>query len=116
MEDATCAECVLPGPLLEQIINEKSDLKSPLIDVVSAELSNLPPTTVITAGIDPLRSDGEKLVTELRKVGVAVEHRNYDGATHEFFGMADAVAAARDAAMLAWVWRLRAALHAWPQA
>jgi acetyl esterase len=82
---------------IEQIINEKSDLKSPLIDVVSAELSNLPPTTVITAGIDPLRSEGEKLVAELRNVGVAVEHRNYDGATHEFFGMADAVAAARDA-------------------
>jgi len=82
---------------VEQIINEKSDLKSPMIDVVSAELSNLPPTTVITAGIDPLRSDGEKLVTELRKVGVAVEHRNYEGATHEFFGMADAVSAARDA-------------------
>lgn len=82
---------------MQNVINSESDLTSPLIDVVSAELSGLPPTVIVTAGIDPLRSDGEKLVQKLHAVGVAVEHRNYRGATHEFFGMAAVVEAARDA-------------------
>jgi acetyl esterase len=82
---------------VEQIINTKDDLKSPLIDVVSANLSDLPPTTLITAGIDPLRSDGEKLSEKLIDAGGVVEHRHYQGATHEFFGMTLVVAAAREA-------------------
>ncbi|SDR30735.1 Acetyl esterase/lipase [Paraburkholderia fungorum] len=82
---------------VHNVINSESDLTSPLIDVVSADLSGLPPTAIVTAGIDPLRSDGEKLAQKLRSAGVAVEHRNYRGATHEFFGMAAVVLAARDA-------------------
>ncbi|WP_144109445.1 alpha/beta hydrolase [Paraburkholderia sp. BCC1886] len=82
---------------INQVINDKGDLTSPLIDVVSADLTSLPPTVIITAGIDPLRSDGEKLAQKLREADVAVEHRNYQGATHEFFGMAAVVQAAREA-------------------
>lgn len=82
---------------VNQVINDKTDLTNPLIDVVSADLSGLPGTVVVTAGIDPLRSDGEKLADKLRSAGVAVEHRNYQGATHEFFGMAAVVDAAREA-------------------
>ncbi|WP_454873674.1 alpha/beta hydrolase [Paraburkholderia xenovorans] len=82
---------------LHNVINSESDLTSPLIDVVSADLSRLPPAVVVTAGIDPLRSDGEKLAQKLHSAGVPVEHRNYRGATHEFFGMAAVVQAARDA-------------------
>lgn len=82
---------------VQNVINDERDLSSLLIDVVSADLSNLPPTVVVTAGIDPLRSDGERLAEKLRAAGVAVEHREYHGATHEFFGMAPVVQAARDA-------------------
>ncbi|ABE34629.1 putative lipase [Paraburkholderia xenovorans LB400] len=82
---------------LHNVINSESDLTSSLIDVVSADLSRLPPAVVVTAGIDPLRSDGEKLAQKLHSAGVPVEHRNYRGATHEFFGMAAVVQAARDA-------------------
>lgn len=82
---------------VHNVINSESDLTSPLIDVVSADLSRLPPAVVVTAGIDPLRSDGEKLAQKLHSAGVPVEHRNYRGVTHEFFGMAAVVQAARDA-------------------
>jgi len=82
---------------VQNVINDEGDLSNRLIDVVSANLSRLPPTVVVTAGIDPLRSDGEKLAEKLHHAGVAVEHRNYRGATHEFFGMAAVVQAARDA-------------------
>jgi acetyl esterase/lipase len=82
---------------IHNVINSESDLTSPLIDVVSADLSRLPPAVIVTAGIDPLRSDGEKLAQKLHSAGVPVEHRNDRGATHEFFGMAAVVQAARDA-------------------
>ena len=82
---------------IQNVINDDSDLTSPLIDVASANLERLPPSAIVTAGIDPLRSDGETLAQKLRAAGVPVEHRNYRGATHEFFGMAAAVQAARDA-------------------
>jgi acetyl esterase len=82
---------------VQNVINDEGDLSNRLIDVVSANLSRLPPTVVVTAGIDPLRSEGEKLAEKLHHAGVAVEHRNYQGATHEFFGMAAVVQAARDA-------------------
>jgi acetyl esterase/lipase len=82
---------------IHNLINSEVDLTSPLIDVLSVDLSGLPPAAIVTAGIDPLRSEGEKLAQRLRGAGVAVEHRNYRGATHEFFGMAAVVQAARDA-------------------
>lgn len=82
---------------MQNLIDAESDLTSPLIDVASANLAGLPPTAIVTAGIDPLRSDGETLAMKLREAGVAVEHRNYHGATHDFFGLREVVQAARDA-------------------
>ncbi|MDQ3606137.1 MAG: alpha/beta hydrolase [Gemmatimonadota bacterium] len=56
-----------------------------LVDV--AELAGLPPTTIINAEIDPLRSEGEELAMRMRQAGVSVEQRTFMGVTHEFFGM-----------------------------
>jgi acetyl esterase len=53
----------------------------------AADLGGLPPATIITAEIDPLRSDGEAYAKRLEEAGVAVEYRAYAGVTHEFFGM-----------------------------
>ncbi|MGI4984959.1 MAG: alpha/beta hydrolase [Janthinobacterium lividum] len=74
--------------------DDRDDLRLRLIE---QDLSNLPPTFIVTAGIDPLRSDGEKLAENLESAGNAVQARNYPGVTHEFFGMAAVVQAARDA-------------------
>ncbi len=82
---------------VEHVVRSKDDLDDPHIDVVEADLSGLPPTALVTAGIDPLRSDGEKLAERLRDADVAVETRNFQGATHEFFGMAAVVLAAQEA-------------------
>lgn len=82
---------------VEHTINNKTDLKSPLLDLVSADLAGLPPTSIVTAGIDPLRSDGEKLADKLSDAKVILAIRNYQGATHEFFGMAAVVGAAQEA-------------------
>ena len=50
-------------------------------------LANLPSATVITADIDPLRSEGRAYAERLTDSGVSVDYGNYAGVTHEFFGM-----------------------------
>jgi acetyl esterase/lipase len=52
---------------------------------------------VITAGIDPLRSEGKELADRLKDVGIKVDYRNYDAVTHEFFGMGAVVDEAQQA-------------------
>ena len=58
-----------------------------LIDLIDADLTNVPPTTIINAQIDPLASDGEELAEAIQSAGGEVERRVFEGVTHEFFGM-----------------------------
>ena len=67
----------------------------------SSTSARKPPTTIISAQIDPLRSDGELLAAKLRAAGVPVEQRTFQGVTHEFFGMGAAVPKAKAAETLA---------------
>ena len=60
-------------------------------------LKGLPPTTIITAQIDPLRSEGKAYADLLEKAGIAVRYQNYEGVTHEFFGMAAVIDKAKEA-------------------
>lgn len=60
-------------------------------------LAGFPPTTIITAEIDPLQEEGKDFAERLQKDGVPVTHRDYVGVTHEFFGMSAVLAKARDA-------------------
>lgn len=73
------------------------DGRSPLISLDRANLRGLPPATVITDEIDPLRSEGKMYADRLRAQGVPVRYRNYTGVTHEFFGMAAVVDKAKQA-------------------
>ena len=73
----------------------------PRIDLVNASLRGLPSTTIITAEIDPLRSEGKVLADKLKVAGVDVDYKNYDGVTHEFFGMGAVLEESRDATKLA---------------
>ena len=67
----------------------------------AANLKGLPPTTIITAQIDPLRSEGKDLADRLQAAGVSVVYRNFDGVTHEFFGMGAVVDKAKEAVKVA---------------
>ena len=74
-----------------------ANLQDPRINLVAADLHGLPPTTIINAQNDPLRSDGETLAIAMQAAGDPVERRVYPGVTHEFFGMGRVVRAAYDA-------------------
>ena len=60
-------------------------------------LKGLPPATVITAEIDPLRSEGQAYAKRLKADGVTVTEHDYSGVTHEFFGMGAVVKKAQEA-------------------
>ncbi|MEP7065300.1 MAG: alpha/beta hydrolase [Gemmatimonadota bacterium] len=81
----------------EQYLRSPADAKDPRIDLAGADLKGLPPTMIINAQIDPLRSDGEMLASKLKADGVMVERKVYPGVTHEFFGMGAVLAKAKDA-------------------
>jgi len=79
-------------------IRDSDDKKDPRLDPLDyADLSGLPATTLITAQIDPLRTEGRQLADELKSAGVKVDYKNYKGVTHEFFGMGAVVKKAEEA-------------------
>lgn len=86
-----------------------ADMQDPRINLVRADLRGLPPTTIVNAQIDPLRSDGETLAAAMRAAGAQVEQRTFPGVTHEFFGSGKVVRGAYDAETYA-IGRVSAAL------
>jgi acetyl esterase len=85
----------------EKYLREPADGKNPWINLVNApNLSGLPSATIITAGIDPLRSEGRRYAERLLEAGVPVAYRNFEGVTHEFFGMGSVVGDAKKAVRL----------------
>ncbi|MCD9095668.1 alpha/beta hydrolase [Luteimonas fraxinea] len=82
---------------VSHLINSDEDKQDPRLDLVHADLSGLPPVTIINATLDPLRSDGGILEKALTQAGVPVERRIYTGVAHEFFGAAAVVEKAAEA-------------------
>jgi len=81
----------------ENYLRSSADGKNPMIDLVHANVEGLPRTTVITAQIDPLRSEGQALAERLRQAGIEVDAKNYKGVAHEFFGMGPVLDDAKEA-------------------
>lgn len=77
--------------------SNSADANDPRLVQLKAELTGLPSTAIVTAQIDPLRSDGEMLAQKLQGAGLRVSLRNFSGVTHEFFGMGAIVPAAKGA-------------------
>jgi acetyl esterase len=86
---------------IKYALKSPADAADPRINLVGANLAGLPPTTIINAQIDPLRTDGEMLAQKMRAAGVTVDQRTFDGVTHEFFGMGAVVDKAMQAEQMA---------------
>ena len=86
----------------KHVFAKPADAMDPRIDVYKrARLAGLPPTIIINAAADPLRSDGGLLADALTRAGVNTVRRVYPGTTHEFFGMDAVVASAKAAQVFA---------------
>lgn len=66
----------------------------PAIDLLNADLRDLPPAVVATAEFDPLRDEGEALAERFRTSGVPVSHVPGPGLVHGYLLMRDIVPAA----------------------
>ena len=95
------------GPLLtradmrwffERYLRSPVDARNPFaVPLRAADLGDLPPATVVTAGFDPLRDDGVALAERFEREGTPVEHRHYPAMAHGFCSLSDRVAAAETA-------------------
>ena len=86
----------------KQYLKTPADGQNHLISLLDEkDLKGLPSTTVITAQIDPLRSEGSAYAQALKKAGVKTRYKNYEGVTHEFFGMGAVVDKAKQAQQFA---------------
>jgi acetyl esterase len=83
---------------VSQVFADKAKTDDPRLNLVGrSDLAGLPPATVITAEIDPLRSEGQTLAAHLKEQGVKVNAIDVRGVTHEFFGMAAVLPKAKKA-------------------
>ena len=91
-------------------LGDEGDGSHPYASPLQAEdLSGLPPATVLTAELDPLRDEGEAYAAALAEAGVPTEARRADGMFHGFFGLDEFLPEA--APSMAWTFaRLRTAL------
>ncbi|GGP06340.1 alpha/beta hydrolase [Nonomuraea glycinis] len=65
-----------------------ADLADPRLSPLRLpSLAGLAPATVLTAGCDVLRDEGERYGERLAEAGVPVEVRRFEGAVHSFFGL-----------------------------
>ncbi len=68
-------DCLVRGP---------EDLEDPRLDLLSAELSGLPPTFIAAAELDPLHDDSIALAALLADAGVDHRLEVYRGVLHAF--------------------------------
>jgi acetyl esterase/lipase len=86
---------------LKKTLVSSSQSSDPRISLVKANLAGMPKTLIIAAEIDPLQTEGKMLSDKLKEAKVETDYELYQGATHEFFGMAAVVPQAKDAQALA---------------
>jgi acetyl esterase len=66
-------------------------------DLMRADLSALPATTVVTAGFDPLRDEGTAFVERARAAGVKLVRHHYPDMIHGFAGLPQGSRRSREA-------------------
>lgn len=55
--------------------------------ILLGDLTDMPPTLIVTCGADPLRDEGEAYARRLEAAGIAVTHHRFDGMIHGFLQM-----------------------------
>jgi acetyl esterase len=71
----------------DQYVPDVGDRDHPTASPLQADLAGVAPAVVITAGFDPLCSEGEAYAKNLAEASVTTIYRNYTGAIHGFMTM-----------------------------
>jgi acetyl esterase len=85
----------------DQYVPDVGDRDHPTASPLQADLAGLPPAVVITAGFDPLCSEGAAYAKTLTEASVTTIYRNYAGAIHGFMTMSS-LSVCRQARAQAW--------------
>lgn len=72
-----------------------ADPNSPRHSGILANLAGLPPTLVVTAGLDPLRDEGRAYAAKVVRAGVKVVYLEYAGTIHGCFTFRKAIPSAQ---------------------
>jgi acetyl esterase len=95
----------------ELYLADPSEANDPRVSpLLAADMTGLPPALIIAAGCDVLRDEGHEYADRLRKAGVPVEYRCFEGTIHAFMSFCGAIPMGREALALA-ASHLRAALE-----
>ena len=70
--------------------------KSPRHSALLADLHGLPPTVLVTAGLDPIRDGGRAFAAKLAQSGVSVSFYEAEGNVHGFATFRKAIPSAQD--------------------
>lgn len=82
---------------LDKYVQREADLRNEYFaPLLARDLSGVPPATVVTAGFDPLRDEGDAYADRLDAADVSVDHRTYEGMIHGFASMIGVIDAADD--------------------
>ena len=85
----------------DEVIVNPEDALNPMLNLVAANYPACFPPRSLRQALILWMSEGEKLAEKMKAAGIKVHHQHYPKATHEFCGMANAVAAASAAQSLA---------------
>jgi acetyl esterase len=86
----------------DMYLRNDADAKNPCAAPLQAkDLKGLPPATVITAEFDPLRDEVNAYADVLRKAGVPVVNKTFEGVAHGFFNNWTMINKGMDAVKLA---------------
>jgi acetyl esterase len=84
----------------QQYTTDEKAARNPLASVLQADLSGLPPATILTAGYDPLRDEGKALADKMQTAGVSVRYRCFDDMLHGFVNLVGIIPTADQALAL----------------
>lgn len=82
---------------LSRYLTDEADMRDPLVDILSADLTGLPPVHLCVAELDTLRDDSVALLARLREARVDITSKTYAGAIHGFTLLVKEVELARQA-------------------
>jgi acetyl esterase len=82
---------------LDRYVDDEIHLRNEYFaPILADDLSGVPPASVVTAGFDPLRDEGQAYAERLRDAGVEVSSHTYDDMIHGFVSMVGMIDAAEE--------------------